>query len=275
MKHNPRVHERLASLPGFRDLHPHADDEDAQGALELMWHLQGILAEVAGLPAVTLQPAAGSQGELTGLMLMRAYFADRGEERDTIITADTAHGTNPASVTMAGYAAREGRDRRAREPRPRRSPRQGERADRRAHAHEPVDARPLRRGHRGGGADLPRRGRAPLLRRREPECGGRDLTAGRHGLRHRPLQPPQDVLAAARGRWAGRRPGRRARDHRAVSAGARRRTRRRRVQARPRPRRSRSAASAASPGRSACSCARTPTCARTGRVSGRCRRSRF
>src|SRR5687768_18525199 len=59
MKHNPRVNERAAMLPGFRDLHPHADDEDAQGALELMWHLQGILAEVAGLPAVTLQPAAG------------------------------------------------------------------------------------------------------------------------------------------------------------------------------------------------------------------------
>ena len=103
MKHNPRVHERLAGLPGFRDLHPHAEDEDAQGALELMWNLQQILAEVAGLPAVTLQPAAGSQGELTGLMLMRAYFAERGEERDTIITADTAHGTNPASVAMAGY----------------------------------------------------------------------------------------------------------------------------------------------------------------------------
>ena len=103
MKHNPRVHERAASLPGFRDLHPHADDEDAQGALELMWHLQAMLAEVAGLPAVTLQPAAGSQGELTGLMLMRAYFSERHEERDTIITADTAHGTNPASVAMAGY----------------------------------------------------------------------------------------------------------------------------------------------------------------------------
>jgi glycine dehydrogenase subunit 2 len=103
MKHNPRVHERAASLPGFRDLHPHAEDADAQGALELMWRLQGMLAEIAGLPAVTLQPAAGSQGELTGLMLMRAYFADRGEERNTIITADTAHGTNPASVAMAGY----------------------------------------------------------------------------------------------------------------------------------------------------------------------------
>ena len=69
-----------------------------------MWELQGILAEVAGLPAVTLQPAAGSQGELTGLMIMRAAFADRGEpERNVIITADTAHGTNPASVTMAGF----------------------------------------------------------------------------------------------------------------------------------------------------------------------------
>jgi glycine dehydrogenase subunit 2 len=68
-----------------------------------MWRLQEILSEVSGLHACSLQPAAGSQGELTGLMLMRAYFADRGEERDTVITADTAHGTNPASVTMAGY----------------------------------------------------------------------------------------------------------------------------------------------------------------------------
>jgi glycine dehydrogenase subunit 2 len=103
MKHNPRLNERLAALPGFRDLHPYQEDAAAQGALELMWRLQTMLAEIAGLPAVTLQPAAGSQGELTGLMLMRAYYADRGEERDTIITADTAHGTNPASVTMAGY----------------------------------------------------------------------------------------------------------------------------------------------------------------------------
>ena len=105
MKHNPRVNERVVGLPGFRDLHPHASDDAAQGALELSWRLQQILSEVAGLPGVTLQPAAGSQGELTGLLLMRAYFADRGEgdQRDTIITADTAHGTNPASVTMAGY----------------------------------------------------------------------------------------------------------------------------------------------------------------------------
>ena len=103
MKHNPRVNERAVALPGFRDLHPHQEEEGAQGALELMWRLQEILAEIAGLDAVSLQPAAGSQGELTGLMLMRAFFADRGEERDTVVTADTAHGTNPASVTMAGY----------------------------------------------------------------------------------------------------------------------------------------------------------------------------
>jgi glycine dehydrogenase subunit 2 len=105
MKHNPRVNERLVGLPGFRDLHPLQEEDGAQGALEVMWRLQEILAEIAGLPAVSLQPAAGSQGELTGLLLMRAYFANRGEgeQRRKIVIPDTAHGTNPASVTMAGY----------------------------------------------------------------------------------------------------------------------------------------------------------------------------
>jgi glycine dehydrogenase subunit 2 len=105
MKHNPRVNERLAALPGFRDLHPDQDEDGAQGALRLCWELQKTLAEITGLDAVSLQPAAGSQGELTGLMLMRAYFADQGEgdRRRKIVIPDTAHGTNPASVTMAGY----------------------------------------------------------------------------------------------------------------------------------------------------------------------------
>jgi glycine cleavage system P protein (glycine dehydrogenase) subunit 2 len=105
MKHNPRVNERVVGLPGFRDLHPLQEEDGAQGALELMWRLQEILAEVCGLDAVSLQPAAGSQGELTGLMLFRTYFADRGEDeqRRQIVIPDTAHGTNPASVTMAGY----------------------------------------------------------------------------------------------------------------------------------------------------------------------------
>jgi glycine dehydrogenase subunit 2 len=105
MKYNPRVNERVAALPGFRDLHPHQDEDGAQGALELMHGLQEMLTEITGLDGVSLQPAAGSQGELTGLMLMRAYFADRGEgeRRRKVVVADTAHGTNPASVTMAGY----------------------------------------------------------------------------------------------------------------------------------------------------------------------------
>jgi glycine dehydrogenase subunit 2 len=105
MKYNPRVNERVAALPGFRDLHPLQDEDASQGALELMLELQEMLAEITGLDAVSLQPAAGSQGELTGLMLMRAYFADRGEgdRRRKVVVADTAHGTNPASVTMAGY----------------------------------------------------------------------------------------------------------------------------------------------------------------------------
>ena len=105
MKYNPRVNERLANLPGFRDLHPLVEEDAAQGALELEWRLQEILREITGLDAVSLQPAAGSQGEITGLMLMRAYFADRGEieQRRGIVVPDTAHGTNPASVTMGGF----------------------------------------------------------------------------------------------------------------------------------------------------------------------------
>jgi glycine cleavage system P protein (glycine dehydrogenase) subunit 2 len=105
MKYNPRINERLVGLPGFAALHPLADEDAAQGALELEWELQEILREVTGLDAVSLQPAAGSQGELTGLMLFRSYFADRGEgeQRRKIVIPDTAHGTNPASVTMAGY----------------------------------------------------------------------------------------------------------------------------------------------------------------------------
>src|SRR4051794_20825370 len=105
MKYNPRVNERIVALPGFANIHPLQDEDAVQGALELEWRLQEILKEVTGLHAVSLQPAAGSQGELTGLMLVRAYFADRGEDaqRRKVVIPDTAHGTNPASVTMAGY----------------------------------------------------------------------------------------------------------------------------------------------------------------------------
>jgi glycine dehydrogenase subunit 2 len=105
MKYNPRVNERIVALPGFANLHPLQEEEGVQGALELEWRLQEILAEVTGLHSVSLQPAAGSQGELTGLMLVRAYFEEKGEseQRRKVVIPDTAHGTNPASVTMAGY----------------------------------------------------------------------------------------------------------------------------------------------------------------------------
>jgi glycine dehydrogenase subunit 2 len=102
MKHNPRLHERVAALPGFARLHPLQDPARAQGALELMWNLERALAELSGLPHVSLQPSAGSHGELAGVLLTRAYHEDRGERRTKVLTPDTAHGTNPATVTMAG-----------------------------------------------------------------------------------------------------------------------------------------------------------------------------
>src|SRR5206468_3396899 len=103
MKHNPRLHERVAALPGHARLHPMQHPSRAQGALELMWNLERALSELAGLPHVSLQPSAGSHGELAGVLLTRAYHADHGETRTKVLTPDTAHGTNPATVTMAGY----------------------------------------------------------------------------------------------------------------------------------------------------------------------------
>jgi glycine dehydrogenase subunit 2 len=103
MKHNPKLHERVAALPGNARLHPAQAPARAQGALQLMWELQRVLAEIAGLPHVSLQPSAGSHGELAGVLLTRAYHDSRGERRTKVLTPDTAHGTNPATGVMAGY----------------------------------------------------------------------------------------------------------------------------------------------------------------------------
>ena len=103
MKHNPKLHERVAALPGHARLHPLQAPARAQGALEVMWNLERALAEISGLPHVSLQPSAGSHGELAGVLLTRAYHADRGDQRTLVLTPDTSHGTNPATVTMAGY----------------------------------------------------------------------------------------------------------------------------------------------------------------------------
>ncbi len=103
MKYNPKVNEDLARLPGFAQTHPYQPEELAQGALQLMYELQQYLCEISGLDQVTLQPAAGAQGELTGMLMIRAYLADQGHPRHKVLVPDTAHGTNPASSSICGY----------------------------------------------------------------------------------------------------------------------------------------------------------------------------
>jgi glycine dehydrogenase subunit 2 len=105
MKYNPKVNEWAARLPGFVNLHPYMPDELVQGALELMWRLERELAEVCGMDRVSLHPAAGAQGELTGLMMIRAYHQAHGRDPKKVLVPDTAHGTNPASCALNGLKA--------------------------------------------------------------------------------------------------------------------------------------------------------------------------
>jgi glycine dehydrogenase subunit 2 len=105
MKYNPKVNEDMASLEGFSALHPLAPERSCAGALELMWRLEGLLKEISGMDRVTLQPAAGAQGELVGLMVVRAFNDARGERRGKVLIPDSAHGTNPASATLCGFRA--------------------------------------------------------------------------------------------------------------------------------------------------------------------------
>lgn len=104
MKYNPKINEDVASLPGFTRIHPYQPEETVQGALELIYNLQEELAVIGGMDAVTLQPAAGAQGEWTGLMIVKQYFEERGEDKRTkVLVPDSAHGTNPASAAVAGF----------------------------------------------------------------------------------------------------------------------------------------------------------------------------
>lgn len=105
MKYNPKINEDAARIPGFARLHPYMPDELAQGALTVLYDMQNILAEIAGMDTVSLQPAAGAHGELLGLMLIKAYHQAHGQDasKDTILIPDSAHGTNPASAARCGY----------------------------------------------------------------------------------------------------------------------------------------------------------------------------
>jgi glycine dehydrogenase subunit 2 len=104
MKHNPKLNEEMAALPGFAHLHPYQTESEVQGALRLMYEVEQMLLDITGLHRATLQPAAGAHGELTGILVIKAYHrANRGADRDTVIVPDSAHGTNLASAAMAGY----------------------------------------------------------------------------------------------------------------------------------------------------------------------------
>jgi len=104
MKYNPKVNDAMAALEGFRELHPLQPVDQVQGALELIYKLERAISQVVGLPAVTLQPAAGAHGEMTGLLLIKAYFEAKGEtKRKKVIVPDTAHGTNPATAALCGF----------------------------------------------------------------------------------------------------------------------------------------------------------------------------
>ena len=103
MKYNPKINEKTARLSGFSDLHPQSPDELSQGALQLMYELQVALGEISGFSSISLQPAAGAQGEFAGMLMIRAYHEANGEQRTKVLIPDTAHGTNPASAALCGF----------------------------------------------------------------------------------------------------------------------------------------------------------------------------
>jgi glycine dehydrogenase subunit 2 len=103
MKYNPKRNERCCRMPGFGDVHPYQPESTLQGMLQLLYEMQEYLQEISGLPGCSLQPAAGAHGELTALWVAAAYFRDRGEKRTKVLVPDSAHGTNPASASMAGF----------------------------------------------------------------------------------------------------------------------------------------------------------------------------
>ena len=207
MKYNPKVCDAVAVLPGLADVHPAAPGIASRAGSSSSSSSRTTLCEITGMAAATLQPAAGAAGELTGLLLMRAWHEARGDHAHKVVIPDSAHGTNPASVTLGGFEVvtvpSDARGLRGRRGAARRA-RRGRGGD---------HARPTRTrsgcskrtsGHRRRRA---RRGRAPVLRRCQPQRHPGRGAPRRHGLRHRAPEPAQDLRHPPRRRGTGRGPG--------------------------------------------------------------------
>ena len=284
MKYNPKVNEWAARLPGLAESHPLDPEALAQGSLELMWLLAELLKEISGFGAVSLQPAAGAHGELTGMLMARAYHrsSGEGEQRTKVLVPDSAHGTNPATATHGRLPDGHHPLQRARRDRPRGAARGARAGLGGADDHQPLDARHLRGPDRPGawppsseagaiaymdGANL----NAILGRFRPGEAGFDVMHFNLHKTFSTPhggggpgagpvgrQRAPGAVPAASDAAPGRRRPGRGARQRpgRPLDAG-------RPVRARGRPAARASAGCARSTATSACSCAPIPTSAAT------------
>ena len=260
MKYNPKRNERLAGLPGMVALHPYQPERTLQGLLELLYRSQQMLAEIAGLEAVSLQPAAGAHGELTALLVAAAYFRDLRQQRSVVLIPDGAHGTNPASATMAGFHTV-----------PVRSTADGfvDLDDLAAHLDQRVAVFMITNPNTLGMFEPrieqiarhgPRRGRAGLSGRRQHERHPGHRPARRFRRRPDALQSAQDLQRPARRRRARRRPDRRQRQAGPLSARAAGRRRRSKATGSTTIGPSRSAACGASSATPACWCGCTATC---------------
>ena len=209
MKHNPRLNEKMARLPGFADIHPLQPQSTVQGALGVMDALAHWLKTLTGMPAVALSPKAGAHGELCGLLAIRAAHEARGDARKRVLVPTSAHGTNPATAAfVGGYAVEEIAQtarwplRRHRRPGGEARPRRGGGDD-----HQSQHLRPVRARHRRDRPPDPRGRGLLLLRRGQLQRHRRQGAAGRPRRRRHAHQPAQDLLHPARRRRAGRRAG--------------------------------------------------------------------
>ena len=205
MKYNPRINELVARIEGLAWAHPYQPEALSQGCMEVMARAGSALAEITGMDAVTLQPAAGAHGELTGILLIRALLEKRGNPRKKILIPDSAHGTNPATAAIAGYAVENIKSSETR--RARSSARWNASSTTTSPAlmvHQPEHARRVRGEHQPGRRDPARQGRHAVHGRRQHERAGRHRAARRFRRRRDAPEPAQDVLDAARRRRSRR-----------------------------------------------------------------------